>query len=339
VIDLVVVGGGPVGLMTAVHARLAGLEVVVLEQRASAPDKACGEGLMPDALRRLHAVGVDPEGAALAGIRYVDGRRDAHARFAAGPGRGVRRTTLVGALEERARDLGAQLVTGTIGSLTQGATQVVVSGIQARYAVAADGLHSSVRTQLGLQRPARGPRRYGVRQHFRAEPWSDLVEVHWTRDAEVYVTPVAHDLVGVAALGTRPLSFDAAMSATPAVGERLAGAVAVSRALGAGPLLQRTSARVSGRVLLVGDAAGYVDALTGEGLRLGFAGAEAVVAAVLADDPSTYEREWLRLTRSYRLLTHGLLVAATRPRLRRGIVPAAAGWPWAFGRVVDALAG
>jgi len=61
-IDLIVAGGGPVGLMAAIRARLSGLDVTVIEQRVGPIDKACGEGLMPDALSRLQAVGVDPDG-------------------------------------------------------------------------------------------------------------------------------------------------------------------------------------------------------------------------------------------------------------------------------------
>ncbi len=88
----------------------------------------------------------------------------------------------------------------------------------------------------------------------------------------------------------------------------------------------------------MGDAAGYVDALTGEGLRVGFAEAEAVVRAVLADDPRAYEGEWTRITRSYRWLTGGLLVAASSPRLRPMIVPAAQPCRCVFRSVVDSLA-
>ena len=58
--------------------------------------------------------------------------------------------------------------------------------------------------------------------------------------------------------------------------------------------------------MLVGDAAGYVDALTGEGVALALAQARAAVAAVVADDPARYEREWGRVTRRYRVLTEGL---------------------------------
>jgi flavin-dependent dehydrogenase len=88
----------------------------------------------------------------------------------------------------------------------------------------------------------------------------------------------------------------------------------------------------------VGDAAGYVDALTGEGLRVGFAEAEAVVRAVVADRPSGYEADWRRITRSYRWLTTGLVWAASNRAIRPLIVPSARAVPAVFGRVVDSLA-
>ena len=97
------------------------------------------------------------------------------------------------------------------------------------------------------------------------------------------------------------------------------------------------ASRVAGRVLLVGDAAGYVDALTGEGLRIGFAEAEAVVGAILRDDPNAYEHEWRRITRSYRWLTAGLLWTASHRTLRPLIVPSARAVPSAFGRIVESL--
>ena len=81
---------------------------------------------------------------------------------------------------------------------------------------------------------------------------------------------------------------------------------------GAGPLRQRAR-RGSPVVLLAGDASGYVDALTGEGIALGLAHARAAVAAVRAGEPRRYEREWRRLGWRHELLTHGL-PAATRHR-------------------------
>ena len=81
--------------------------------------------------------------------------------------------------------------------------------------------------------------------------------------------------------------------------------------MGAGPLRQRAVSRVNGRVLLVGDAAGYVDALTGEGVALAVAQARSAVRAIDGDDPERYDREWHPITRRYRVLTAGLL-GATR---------------------------
>lgn len=336
-IDVLVAGGGPVGLATALYARRVGLDVLVAEPRFDAIDKACGEGLMPEAVARLAGLGVDPPGRDFRGIRYVDGSRSAEARFSAGAGRGVRRLALHEAMHQRARESGVRFTSSRVGDIEQSAGSVEAAGARARYLVAADGLHSTVRTTMALGAPARGRQRFGVRQHFRVEPWTDLVEVHWLREAEIYVTPVAEDVVGFSVLGGRPLSLAQALAAAPELAARLAGAEAVSTQRGAGPLRQATSARTSGRVILVGDAAGYIDALTGEGLRMGFAEAEAAIAAVLRDDPASYAEDWSRITRSYRRLTNGLLWAAGRPALRRLIVPAAAALPAVFRRGVDSI--
>jgi flavin-dependent dehydrogenase len=119
---------------------------------------------------------------------------------------------------------------------------------------------------------------------------------------------------------------------------RLHSVPRVSRLHGAGPLLQRVRAHSADRVLLVGDASGYIDALTGEGLRLGFAEGEAAVHAVLSDEPERYEHEWQKATRSYRFMTGGLLWASSRRGLRPMIVPAARALPRVFNRMVNSLA-
>lgn len=338
--DVLVVGGGPVGLAAAIEARLAGLSAVVLEPRTGPIDKACGEGLMPGALAALTRLGVDPAGHPLDGIAYVNARRRVEHRFARSPGRGVRRTILHDALAARADELGVERVTGRLTALHQDANGVEGAGVRARHLLACDGLHSTLRRVAGLERPAardhRGNRRrFGLRRHYRLAPWSGLVEVHWGPQAEAYVTPVGERLVGVAVLGPARLDIDRVLAGMPALAERLAGAEPAGPVRGAGPLRQRTSARTAGRVLLVGDASGYVDALTGEGLRVGFAQAAAAVAHL--DDPAGYERAWTRATRDYRALTTGLVAAATSP-LRPGVVPFAAAAPWLFGTVVERLA-
>jgi flavin-dependent dehydrogenase len=85
--------------------------------------------------------------------------------------------------------------------------------------------------------------------------------------------------------------------------------------------------RTAGRVLLVGDAAGYVDALTGEGLRVAFSATELLANCIAADRVGDYDRQWCRMSRRYRLLTPGVLYASAQTPLRLRIVPAANTFP------------
>ncbi len=361
--DVLVVGGGPVGLAAAIEARLAGLEVVVVEPRTGVIDKACGEGLMPGALAALHRIGVDPAGHPLRGIAYRSPGRVVEHAFRSRPGRGVRRTTLHEALLERAAELGVvhrparlesvrvngELVRAGVREASRAPTTEappprdvdrpagpLPEELSARWLLACDGLHSTVRRLAGLdlpERPGRA-RRFGLRRHVAMTPWTDLVEVHWGERAEAYVTPVADDLVGIALLGPPGASFDETMSGFPELAARIDGAP-LGEVRGAGPLRQRTAHRTLGPIRLVGDASGYVDALTGEGLRLGFAQARAAVATL--DSAAAYERAWRTESREYRLLTAGLVTWATGP-LRRAIVPLASAAPALFGTVVERLA-
>lgn len=342
-VDLVVLGAGPVGLATAVEAAAAGASVVVVDPREGPTDKACGEGLMPGARASLARLGVHlahgPDARELHGIRYLSPGHVVQASFTDGPGLGVRRTVLSEALQQRAAELGVRRVRLRAGAPVQHDDRVEVAGVRARWCVAADGLHSPTRRALGLDAPRRAGRaRFGLRRHYRTEPWNDHVDVLWARDAEAYVTPVAPDVVGVAVLSDVPGDLDVHLARFPGLRARLAGLPHASGTRGAGPLRQSSLRRRSGRVLLVGDAAGYVDALTGEGIAVGLAGAREAVACVLADDASDYEQRWRRATRDYRLLTEGLLAASSVPLLRRALVPAAQRLPRVFGAVVDRLA-
>jgi flavin-dependent dehydrogenase len=331
--DLLVVGGGPGGLATALHARRQGLSVIVAEPRVTPIDKACGEGLMPGGLAELTSLGIDPPGLPFRGIAYLSEHRRAEARFRAHPGRGVRRTTLHVALAARAKEQDTEWISTRVTQVDQDATGVTAAGVRARWLVAADGLHSTVRRAVGINAVAGNPRRYGVRWHFAVPAWSEFVEVHWSPRGEAYVTPVQPDLVGVAILSRHQPD----LAWFPRLAAHLGG-VAPGRPRGCGPLRQVVSRRVAGRVLLVGDAAGYEDALTGEGISLAVKQAGAAVAAIIDDVPLSYEAAWRRITRDYRLLTRAL-VLTTAPRVgRRAVVPAAALLPGVFGRAVNTLA-
>jgi flavin-dependent dehydrogenase len=182
-----------------------------------------------------------------------------------------------------------------------------------------------------------GEVRRGLRQHFAVSPWTDLVEVYWSGLGEAYVTPVADDLVGVAILTSARGTFDSHLAAFPQLKRRLLGAPAASAVMGAGPLRQRVRARTAGRVLLVGDAAGYVDALTGEGIAVALRTSAELVDCVRADRPQDYEAAWRRVSWECRLLTASLLWARNRPFLAPRIVPAAAALPGVYRTIVNRL--
>lgn len=162
-----------------------------------------------------------------------------------------------------------------------------------------------------------------------------MVAVHWSHDAEAYVTPVGDDCIGVAVLSDLRRDFHSQLQAFPALAF-LGDPVDPVRA--AGPLRQDAVRRVAGRVLLVGDAAGYVDALTGEGIALALHSARALVEAVRAGRPQSYETEWRRITRRYRAITQSLLWARRHESLRKRLVPTAARAPWLFEEAINQLA-
>lgn len=334
-VDVVIVGGGPVGLASAIEVRLAGLTAVVIEPRENAIDKACGEGLMPGALPLLARLGVDPPGMPLRGVSYLTPSRRADHLFRTGVGRGVRRTALHDALSARAAELDVGRIVGRVETFTRDSSGITVNGVRAHWLFGADGLHSTVRKTAGLDHPRAGARRFGLRQHYAVAPWSDMIEVYWAENAEVYITPVADDAVGVAILGPQRTDFEATIRGIPALAARLDGAAPASSLRGAGPFRQRARRPSAGRVLLVGDASGYVDAITGEGLRLGLDQARLAVRHVT--EGLDYDAAWARSTRDFRRLTSALVLAATSP-LRGAIVPTAAAIPAAYGAVVERLA-
>lgn len=315
------------GLVTAIAARLRGLSVLVLEQSAASPIKACGEGLMPRAVSVLDELGVSLEGAPeLSGIRFHDQGTVASARFSGMPGRALSRHELMLRLERRARQVEvdvrrAHTVRDFRGS--KAGVQVSVSApggaleCHGRLLIGADGLRSAVRRKLGFDLPPRHPARFGSQRHYQCRPWSSWVEVHWHAQAEAYVTPLASDRVGVAVLSHhRPCRSEEWPALFPELMSRLAAAPS-ERLRGAGPLEQRSRGVLAPGVALVGDAAGYLDALTGEGLAVGFATGLALVQRFAAGELRQYPRDHRVLLASYYRSTEVLLACARHPRWRR----------------------
>jgi flavin-dependent dehydrogenase len=216
--------------------------------------------------------------------------------------------------------------------------------IEAGILVAADGLRSPLRRAFGLEASPTGqPRRFGLRQHFRIVPWSSMVEVSFAEGVEAYVTPAGPERVGVAFLwdeghAPEPPTIAALLARFPALQARLGAAEPDSRPRGAGPLYQTATSRVSDRFALVGDAAGYIDALTGEGLSVALAGARALcdlLPSALAQQASAralapYDQAWRRIYRHYSLVARAMLLLARRPTLRRVVIRLLARTPRLF---------
>ena len=321
---------------------MSGLTAAVIEPKLGSVDKACGEGLMPGALPLLERLGVRPPGHEITGVCYQDSKRSVVHKFHDRLGRGVRRTDLHAALTDRAAEMGVTLIHDSLAEIESKPGQVTLSlksgkSMSANYVIGADGLHSSVAKMLGLTKPARVKPRFGIRQHFNVSPWSSLIQVYFTKSAEVYVTPVSKDQIGVAILGPRKTDFEATINSIPDLARRIDFNNPASQRMGAGSFPQITKARRFGRVLLVGDASGYVDAITGEGLRLGFAQAQAAVECIKQNRPQDYERKWSQVSRDFRWLT-GALAWLAKSRLRGAIVPLASSQPKLFGVIVERLA-
>lgn len=337
--DVVVVGGGPAGLATAIAARRHGLTVSVLDRQRPPIDKACGEGLMPDGVRRLMALGVRLEpgrSRPFRGIRYLDDDRVAEASFPTEPGLGIRRPVLQRAMAKRAEELGVDLSWGvTARGLTSEGVETDRGLYTARWIVGADGLNSRVRRWAGLGEKRGRIRRFGVRRHFAVAPWTDLVEVYWAAGCEAYVTPVSGREVGVALLWSgEKAGFDRYLQKVPQLEARLAGAAVTTRDRGSGPLAQRARRVCRGRVALVGDAAGYLDAITGEGLSLAFHQATALATAIRRGELGSYAGQWRRSSALPFALIRGLLVAERRPWLRRRLIRTLAEEPALFARLL-----
>jgi flavin-dependent dehydrogenase len=350
-----------------------GLRSLLCEQKEFPVDKACGEGVMPTGLAQLNRLGVTRYLAAadfypLAGIRYHSAAgRTATAAFAEGPGWGIRRTALSAALYQRARELEcleirqgvrAEPVDRTAGYVT---VRVGRERIVTRLLIGADGLNSGVRRWAGLDGGGRSLRRWGARQHSQLRPWSDYVEVYWGNGIEAYVTPCAPEQVGVAFLwdqarykevqGGRTL-FASLLHAFPQLQARLEGARPTTTVLAVGPLHRKAKAPIADGVLLLGDAAGYLDAITGEGISLAMAEALLLQKTIVPLWPrpgaqgilskselAAYAQGYGAVVRPYYRMTGLLLRLSRYPALVERIIAVLAQQPDSFQHLLSANMG
>ncbi len=333
--DVLVIGGGPAGLAAAIALRLRGFDVALADARHPPIDKTCGEGILPsgvEALRRLGVALESSDGYAFRGIRFVEDGRSVEAAFSSACGIGVRRTRLHELLASRAEAAGVRLLWGSSISGLAGLRSF-------RWIVGADGLHSRVRQEAELAAAHQLSVRFGFRRHYAIAPWTDVVEVHWSEHCQVYVTPVSHREVGVALLTRDPhLRLDSALAALPALNRRLRNAPQASVEGGASTTTTRLRRVYREHVILIGDASGSVDAITGEGLSLAFQQALSLADALAAEDPRLYQIRHRRLARGPAAMAALLLLLDRFPLLRRAVWRTLAVQPALFGRVLTRYA-
>lgn len=333
--DVVVVGGGPAGLAAALAARQRGFAVVLVDRATPPIGKACGEGLMSDGVAALRALGVSPspmQGRPFFGIRFVDAEVEAEARFRGGSGLGMRRDDLHRLLVEHAEHAG--VITCWRSSAERFEPEAVTIGgerVRCRWIVGADGLHSRVRQWAGLGDSRSFRPRIGIRQHYRVRPWSDMVEVHWHSTGQAYVTPVAADEVCVAVLNAVPAAQPGEIAARfPRLAARLYGAERIGPMRGGSTITRRLRAVTRGRVALIGDASGSVDAITGEGMALAFRQAASLAACLAANDLPQYEHDHRRLARRPAFMAEMLLLLGGDDQIRQWTLRGLAACPRVF---------
>jgi flavin-dependent dehydrogenase len=334
-IDAFIVGGGPIGLATAIALRALGFSVAVADPALPPIDKACGEGLMPDALASLARLGITLRHETcfpFRGIRFLGPGTAVDASFPDGTGVGIRRTHLHQALIDRAEEAGAALLWGTpVKGLTETSVLLDSGPVECNWVIGADGEKSRVREWAGLERTRHSSLRFGFRRHYRIAPWADCVEIYWGSGSQIYVTPIGPQEICVAVISRDShLRLKQALPQHPQLFERLKTAPVTTPERGSVSATRRLARVYRNRVALVGDASGSVDAITGEGLRLGFEQGMALAKAMEAGDLSAYASAHRRLARRPAFMAALMLSLDRYAWLRRRVLRALSDDPAIF---------
>jgi 2-polyprenyl-6-methoxyphenol hydroxylase-like FAD-dependent oxidoreductase len=338
--DVAVIGAGPAGLATAIAASLRGLRVTVIDSRKPPIDKACGEGLLPNAVKSLQSIGIELDtvpAVRFSGFRFSDEQSSASARIAGGKAFGLRRTALQEPLVQRCSDLGVSFRWGgIISEFDFGGVRVDGEFIRCDWLVGADGQGSAVRTWAGLG-PLRYKRsRFGFRRHYQVAPWTDLVEVHWGERCQMIATPIGPEEVCIVLLSSDArLRIESAFAQFPEISKRLAGARPTSREAGAITALGRARAVVRKNVALVGDASCTIDGVAGQGISLAVCEAIHLADALARRDLASYEAAHLESTKLAMGMTRLLLLLDRNAFLRRKALRCFQANPRMFARMIS----
>ena len=320
-LDVLIVGGGPAGSVAGTILARAGARVRIVDRATFPRDKLCGDTLNPGTLARLQALGladgIDERGLRVDGMRVTgEGGVTIEGRYPRGlAGRAITRRDLDWLLLQQAIAAGCEFAPGVTVRRAlveeEGTTRWVTgaligadgreSPMPAKVTLAADGRHSTVAFGLGLAVHPKRPRRWAIGAYFenfyqgsdgvRPHLTPAVGEMHVRRGHYIGVAPIPGGLTNVclvkpsgpgdgtladpAALLTRALAAD------PLLRERAAGARLIGSPVVLGPLAVDVVDTPPDGLLLAGDAAGFIDPMTGDGLGFATHGAELAADAAL----------------------------------------------------------
>ena len=319
-LDVLVVGAGPAGSIAAWRLARAGVRVMLVDRDRFPRHKLCGDTLNPGAVALLRSLPLadSPVDSALAlsGMLVTGPHARVEARYGGDVvGRAIERRVLDQWLLSQAVAAGAEFEDGITvrsavvdsskaGTGVCGARVIVRDGtkreisVAARMTLAADGRSSAVARSLGLAAHPPAPRRwaFGTYASGVAET-TDLGEMHIRGGKYIGVAPIADDLCNICVVtgphppGRTPLDVvRKQLESDPHLRDRFARARFESRVSVLGPLAFTANACGTSGLLLAGDAAGFVDPMTGDGLHLAIRGgllaAEEILAALASGDRS-----------------------------------------------------
>jgi menaquinone-9 beta-reductase len=322
--DVLVVGAGPAGSAAAAALSRAGRDVLLVESHAHPRPKACAEYASPRIAEELSLLGLSDDAwrndaLPLRGMRVIRGAEAVDMEYADAsgprPAWGLDREKFDATLAAHAVANGARLLertalddvhwrggVGGIGGQVVGASLRTQDGrrtVRCRWLIGADGARSRTSQHLARERGMGRLRRLGLVAHYEGVPaLADHGEMHVGSDFYVGLAPLSGERLNVGMAlpldgERRPAEerFQAAIDGIPAVAERLRGRRRLTPIRGASPISHRVAGAAGRGWMLVGDAAGFIDPFTGEGIYRALRSARAAAEALAAgDDEGAAER-------------------------------------------------